>query len=751
MTSTQDEQAPAATAAAAAAAPATTTTTATKEEATCTAPIRNLRHLDGKMPWGEERDESRTCLSMLLEHAARTPDAPCLGGRHHEKAPADGSKPKLEDRFRWQSYASTRDHVLAMALGMRQALGLAEGARLAVFAPCSVRCFEMSLVASALRCAIVPVNENNNPEGIAIVVRNSGAVAAVVAAQEGSETVRAFDELLPGHVVLLKPSRKKDADPAAPAHPTLSDMARAGRATDEYRAFVDAVKAATDASDARQKEQPQKEEAKEKEQKEEPYPVTEAEAEERKALETRRRNDDEAVKAIVEAWPLPMPAMEDLCIVMYTSGTTGTPKGVMLTQANLTAGVAAFHGSIGERLWQKRRWVYFNMLPLAHIYGVAVSYVLIRLGGAVGFFSGDRSALLAEIQMVRPVVIAAVPRVYQKLYEGITGKISGMAWYKRALFWAAYAWRRSALNSGGYFTYADGVFAAIRKQFGGEVAIALNGGAPIPRDICEFFHVTLTHEFYDGYGMTETTAAGIRSQSCDTLDNIGLLTPFYNTEMKILSVPEMGYLATDEPPRGELLIRGPQIACLGYYNDAAATRQAFDDEGYVHTGDIVALVQPSKVRIIDRRKNMFKLAQGEYVSGESIEGTLQQSPYIESVFVHGDSTQPYPVAIVVPSTAVFDWAAAHAADDPELARAAESRDMHAICESSAVRDMIVADIARVSRAAGLKGYEVVHHIHLHDTPFDEARNMVSASLKLKRHVLKQYFATELAQLAQENH
>jgi long-chain acyl-CoA synthetase len=248
--------------------------------------------------------------------------------------------------------------------------------------------------------------------------------------------------------------------------------------------------------------------------------------------------------------------------------------------------------------------------------------------------------------------------------------------------------------------------------------------------------------------MTETTAAGIRSQSGDLLSNIGLLTPFFNTDMKVLSVPEMGYMSTDTPPRGELLIRGPQITLCGYYKDPESTALAFDKDGYVHTGDIVALVQPHQVRLIDRRKNMFKLAQGEYVSGESIEGLLLQSPYIASVFIHGDSTQPYPVAIVVPNEeTIFEWAATQ----PGLEAVAEAKDMGALCGSDTANKFLLSEITRLSKQGGLKGYEFVHHIKLHETPFDEERGMVSPSLKLKRHVLKKYFEEDLKELCALNH
>ena len=255
------------------------------------------------MPWGDERDEKRTCLEMFLEHAARTPDAPCLGGRHHEKEEKEkeGKEEegttttttkgrKLEDKFRWQSYAATRDRVLATALGLQTLLGVEAGARVAVFAPCSVRCFEMSLVASALCGALVPVNENSSPEGIRVVVRNSGACVAVVAAAEDSEALRTFDALLPDRVVLLKARRGS-------TRCTLADVVRAGRATPAYRTFAAAVASALADDAAAQAQTPR------------PLPplqpldvVTPAEAEARAAREKERRCGDEAVARVLAAW-----------------------------------------------------------------------------------------------------------------------------------------------------------------------------------------------------------------------------------------------------------------------------------------------------------------------------------------------------------------------------------------------------------------------------------------------------------------
>jgi long-chain acyl-CoA synthetase len=144
-------------------------------------------------------------------------------------------------------------------------------------------------------------------------------------------------------------------------------------------------------------------------------------------------------------WPEPGPAMDDLALVVYTSGTTARfPKGVMLTHANLTHGVGALVSNIPPRL-QDRSWRYYNFLPLSHVYGMALCFVVVRLGGAIGFFSGDRRELLDEIRALRPTLIACVPRVLAKFYEAINAKLAGSSAVVRMAFNAAYALKRRAI------------------------------------------------------------------------------------------------------------------------------------------------------------------------------------------------------------------------------------------------------------------------------------------------------------------
>lgn len=427
------------------------------------------------------------------------------------------------------------------------------------------------------------------------------------------------------------------------------------------------------------------------------------------------------------------PTMDDLFVIMYTSGTTGTPKGVMLSHRNIVEGSNALLATIPEHLRTVDPWIYFSLLPLSHIYGLAMCYVVLILGGHTIFFSGNRARMMREMREAHPTLICAVPRVYEKIYDGIWENVANQGFLVRSAFYAAWGWKR--WWAGAPSPLADTVFSKVRDQFGGNLKIALCGGSPMGLAVAEFFRLVVVPEFYDGYGMTETVATGIRTQPGEPVSDFGLMCPFYNYELKIASVPEMGYLSTDNPPRGEMCLRSPAVTS-GYYKDPETTARVLDEDGFIHTGDIVIEEKPGKVRIIDRLKNMFKLSQGEYVSGEAVEAAIAKSPVVGCVFVHGVSTQPYPFAVVVPEHSVLrEWAVQNGLESI-------ADDMDALCRNEKVREYVEAEILRVSKEAGLKGYEIVHKFVLHAKPFDEERDLVTSTLKLKRHNLRKYFQND---------
>lgn len=434
----------------------------------------------------------------------------------------------------------------------------------------------------------------------------------------------------------------------------------------------------------------------------------------------------------------------DPSLILYTSGTTGTPKGVVLSQTAAISGSVALYERIPDLVFSQQI-VYLSFLPLSHVFGIGIDMAAIRACGKIGYFGGDTRNLVEDVQVLRPTVMAGVPRVYQRMYEGILGQIAKMPIHKRVAFSAAYAWRKAWLQAGylGPGLADKFVFDEIRARFGGRVLVMICGGAPLAPWFAEFFRVAVTDLFLEGWGMTETAAWGMcRDGNVDPMSFGHCGVPYCMCEIKLKSVPSLGYSVRGKKCRGELLVRGP-CCFTRYHKDPELTRQTIDAEGFVHTGDIVELLQPhGYLAVIDRKKAMFKLAQGEYVSPENVERVIAQSPFVQDVFVHGDSIKNFPVAVVVPKAdALREWAST------QNGLGGIANDMEQLCHNQRVVDFILSEIDRVSTLSKLHGYEKCKAVLLDPEPFEEGnRGFVSPSLKLRREIIRKFFERELEAL-----
>jgi len=208
-------------------------------------------------------------------------------------------------------------------------------------------------------------------------------------------------------------------------------------------------------------------------------------------------------------------------------------------------------------------------------------------------------------------------------------------------------------------------------------------------------------------------------------------------EIKLQDVAEMGYASAKDPPSGEVCVRGPCVF-QGYYQMPDKTQEAFDSEGWFHTGDIGAWNAQGCLRIIDRKKNIFKLAQGEYVAAEKIETALLKAPLLAQIFVYGDSLQSYLVAIAVPDAdEVATWAAANGT-------AKGVADVLAAAPAAAkLQKDISSQVAAVAKEAGLKGFEMVKKLHLDAEPWSVDNGMLTPTFKMKRNDLKKKYQAVL--------
>ncbi|OIT35810.1 PREDICTED: long chain acyl-CoA synthetase 6, peroxisomal-like [Nicotiana attenuata] len=436
--------------------------------------------------------------------------------------------------------------------------------------------------------------------------------------------------------------------------------------------------------------------------------------------------------------PFCPPKPEDIATICYTSGTTGTPKGVVLSHANLIASVAGMTLSI--KFYPSD--IYISYLPLAHIYERANQITSAYYGVAVGFYQGDNLKLMDDLATLRPTIFSSVPRLYNRIYAGITNAVQTSGVLKQRLFNAAYNSKKQAVMNGRKPSpmWDRLVFNKIKDKLGGRVRLMTSGASPLSPDVMEFLRVCFGCLVMEGYGMTETSCV------ISSMDDSDLLTghvgsPNPACEIKLVDVPEMSYTSEDRPhPRGEICVRGP-IIFEGYYKDEVQTREVIDEDGWLHTGDIGLWLPGGRLKIIDRKKNIFKLAQGEYIAPEKIENVYAKCKFVAQCFVYGDSFNSSLVAVVCVEPDVFkEWASSEGIKYESLGQ---------LCNDPRAKAAVLAEMDAVGREAQLRGFEFAKAVTLVIEPFTIENGLLTPTFKVKRPQAKAYFAKAISDMYNE--
>ncbi|VDK51081.1 unnamed protein product [Anisakis simplex] len=426
----------------------------------------------------------------------------------------------------------------------------------------------------------------------------------------------------------------------------------------------------------------------------------------------------------------------DLCTVCYTSGTTGKPKGVMLTHANLIACTTIFETC--PLISLNSSDVFFSYLPLAHMYERLMECQMFALGIPIGYYSGDILKLNDDLKTLRPTLLPLVPRLLTRIYDKVIAELD-KSLLKKTIFNLSLAYKSFELQRGivRNDSFVDRlILKRLRDELGGRVRFMTIGSAPVLGRVLSFARAAFGALLVEGYGQTECSAACALGLEADLqTGHVGV--PSICCAIKLVDVPELGYFASNNV--GEICIRGYNVF-KGYYKDEEKTRETLDADGWLHSGDIGEWSKNGTLKIIDRKKHIFKLQQGEYIAPEKIEAIYSNSKLVQNIFVYGESLKTCLVAIVVPDETVLrSMLGVHQIG-------LKNSSFQEICSHEKVKKIIFDDLIEVGKKAGLNSMELVKDIYLSSEAFTVENDLMTPTMKRKRPNLSKYFNKQLQEM-----
>lgn len=433
------------------------------------------------------------------------------------------------------------------------------------------------------------------------------------------------------------------------------------------------------------------------------------------------------------------PESNHMAEICFTPGTTGKPKGIILTHGNFVSSFLQIKKSL-TKLMNIERETLLSFVPLIHPFSLIGFFAVYACGGKTAMFSGEVRSLIADMQLVHPTILFVIPRFLDNIYNRIIYSVKGRQMQTKLMEYAL-KWGESTSFYGSRSgkLLQSMVFGSQRKRIlGGQIRLIVSGCGPLSPNVLQFLRTALGATILDSYGLTETAGFATLTPIAN-LHSVHSGFPLDCNEIKLIDLPELGHYV-EKTGIGEICLRGSNVTTKVYPDTSIEQCNQSLQSSWLKTGDIGTWTSNGSLRVIERKENILKLQGGVFIAPERIEGIYNQSAFVSECFVDSDPGDKFLLAIIVPEVDYLnDWCVSnHIFLNTEQA-----------CSDFLFKHHVMKDMIRTGDREGLRSFEQVRNIHLHPKPFTIQNGLLTPNYATRRAFCKIFFNQIIIDLASQ--